>query len=101
MDISILSDILPWQFGRTPTQYIFENDGHGKFSDVSLKYGLDFKNCGNVTDIVWIDLNDDTYLDAIVVGYWMPIKVFLNDGTKLVLQIICNESTILVVPNPK
>ena len=86
MDISILSDILPWQFGRTPTQYIFENDGHGNFSDVSLKYGLDFKNCGNVTDIVWIDLNDDTYLDAIVVGYWMPIKVFLNDGTKLLLQ---------------
>ena len=55
MDISILSDILPWQFGRTPTQYIFENDGHGKFSDVSLKYGLDFKNCGNVT-WVWHSL---------------------------------------------
>ncbi len=86
MDISILSDILPWQFGRTPSQYIFENDGHGKFSDVSLKYGLDFQNSGNVTDIVWIDLNDDTYLDAVVVGYWMPVKVFLNDGTKLVLQ---------------
>ena len=86
MDISILSDILPWQFGRTPLQYIFENDGHGNFSDVSLKYGLDFQNSGNVTDIVWIDLNDDTYLDAVVVGYWMPVKVFLNDGTKLVLQ---------------
>ena len=86
MDISILSDILPWQFGRTPSQYIFENDGYGKFSDVSLKYGLDFQNSGNVTDIVWIDLNDDTYLDAVVVGYWMPVKVFLNDGTKLVLQ---------------
>ena len=86
MDISILSDILPWQFGRTPSQYIFENDGYGNFSDVSLKYGLDFQNSGNVTDIVWIDLNDDTYLDAVVVGYWMPVKVFLNDGTKLVLQ---------------
>ena len=86
MDISILSNIVPWQFGRTPTQYIFENDGQGNFKDVTLKFGIDFKESGNVTDIVWIDLNEDNFLDAIVVGYWMPIKVFMNDGKKLTLQ---------------
>lgn len=86
MDISILSNIVPWQFGKTPTQYIFENDGQGNFKDVTLKFGIDFKESGNVTDIVWIDLNEDNFLDAIVVGYWMPIKVFLNDGKKLTLQ---------------
>ena len=86
LDISILSNLLPWQFGKTPSQYIFENDGLGNFSDVSLKYGLEFQNCGNVTDIVWADLNDDSYLDAVVVGYWMPIKVFFNNGNQLILQ---------------
>jgi hypothetical protein len=86
LDISILSNLLPWQFGKTPSQYIFVNDGRGNFSDASLKYGLDFQNSGNVTDIVWVDLNDDTYLDAIVVGYWMPIKIFLNNGDQLLLQ---------------
>ena len=86
MDISILSNIVPWQFGKTPTQYIFENDGQGNFKDVTLKFGIDFKESGNVTDIVWIDLNEDNFLDAIVVGYWMPIKVFMNDGKKLTLQ---------------
>jgi len=86
LDISILSNLLPWQFGKTPSQYIFVNDGYGNFSDASLKYGLDFQNSGNVTDIVWVDLNDDTYLDAVVVGYWMPIKIFLNDGDQLILQ---------------
>ena len=86
MDISILSNIVPWQFGKTPTQYIFENEGQGNFKDVTLKFGIDFKESGNVTDIVWIDLNEDNFLDAIVVGYWMPIKVFMNDGKKLTLQ---------------
>jgi len=86
MDISILSNIVPRQFGKTPTQYIFENDGQGNFKDVTLKFGIDFKESGNVTDIVWIDLNEDNFLDAIVVGYWMPIKVFMNDGKKLTLQ---------------
>jgi len=86
MDISILSNMVPWQFGKTPTQYIFENDGQGNFKDVTLNFGIDFKESGNVTDIVWIDLNEDNFLDAIVVGYWMPIKVFMNDGEKLTLQ---------------
>ena len=86
MDISILSNIVPWQFGKTPTQYIFENDGQGNFKDITLNFGIDFKESGNVTDIVWIDLNEDNFLDAIVVGYWMPIKVFMNDGKKLTLQ---------------
>jgi hypothetical protein len=86
MDISILSNIVPWQFGKTPTQYIFENDGQGNFKDVTLKFGIDFKESGNIRDIVWKDLNNDSFLDAIVAGYWMPIKVFLNDGKKLTLQ---------------
>ena len=86
MDISILSNMVPWQFGKIPTQYIFENDGQGKFKDVTLNFGIDFKESGNVTDIVWVDLNEDNFLDAIVVGYWMPIKVFMNDGKKLTLQ---------------
>ena len=86
MDISILSNMVPWQFGKTPTQYIFENDGQGNFKDVTSNFGIDFKESGNVTDIVWVDLNEDNFLDAIVVGYWMPIKVFMNDGKKLTLQ---------------
>ena len=85
-DISIVSNILPWQFGKTPTHYIFENDGLGNFTNVTQKFGLDFKESGNIRDIVWKDLNNDSFLDAIVAGYWMPIKVFLNDGKKLILQ---------------
>jgi hypothetical protein len=85
-DIVITSNLIPWQFGKTPQQYIFQNDGTGNFTDVTLKFGSDFQNIGNVQDIVWLDLNNDHLPDAIVVGYWMPISIFINNGEKLILQ---------------
>ena len=33
-----------------------------------------------------MDINNDSYLDAVVCGYWMPISILLNDGQKLILQ---------------
>ena len=85
-DISITSNLIPWQFGKTPKQYIFENDGFGNFKDVTEQFSLEFQTIGNVQDIIWIDINKDNLPDAIVVGYWMPITVFINDGKKLIIQ---------------
>ena len=85
-DISIISNLVPWEFGKTPRQYIFENNGSGKFTEVTQQWCPDFKNIGNVQDIVWIDINQDNYKDAVVVGYWMPVSIFLNNGENLILQ---------------
>ncbi len=86
LDICITANLVPWQFGVTPNQYLFKNDGHGDFTDVTTSYALQFKTIGNVQDMVWVDLNNDNYKDLIVVGYWMPISVFLNNGKQLELQ---------------
>lgn len=86
MDIAITANVLPHQFGKTPTQYLFENDGKGHFKDITSSYAKDFQNIGNVYDIIWKDLNADGYPDAIVAGHWMPIYIFLNDGSSLRLQ---------------
>ncbi|WP_299681776.1 VCBS repeat-containing protein [uncultured Dokdonia sp.] len=86
MDIAITANVVPHQFGKTPTQYLFKNDGKGHFEDITMAYAKDFQNIGNVYDITWKDLNNNGYPDAIVAGHWMPISIFINDGSSLTLQ---------------
>tara|TARA_B100000497_G_C7674393_1_gene407260 strand:- start:1059 stop:2102 length:1044 start_codon:yes stop_codon:yes gene_type:complete len=86
MDISIISNLIPWEFGQTPKQYIFENNGLGEFKNITTSVSTEFENIGNVYDIHWIDVNGDNFKDVIVVGHWMPITLFINNGEKLLIQ---------------
>lgn len=86
LDISISSNLIPWQFGKSPKQYIFKNNGKGSFIDVTTDFSKEFQNIGNVQDVIWIDINNDSLKDAVVCGYWMPISIYINDGKKLTLQ---------------
>lgn len=86
LDICITANVVPHQFGETPKQYLFVNDGKGNFNDITTSYASDFQDIGNVYDIIWKDLNNDSYPDAIVTGHWMPISIFMNDGNSLKLQ---------------
>ena len=82
-DIIITSDQKPWEFGITPTQYLFRNDGTGKFQDVTREYAEKLSRIGNVKDVAMVDLDNNGFKDLIVIGHWMPIAIFLNKGTEL------------------
>jgi len=86
LDVLITSDQVPWQFGETPKQFLFQNDGKGNFKDISETISNDFQRIGNVKDATWIDLDDNGFKDLILVGHWMPISIFYNDGKSLELQ---------------
>jgi hypothetical protein len=59
------------------------NDSKGNYSDATNRIAPGIKNVGMVTDALWIDLNKDKLEDLVVVGEWMPVKVFLNQKGKL------------------
>lgn len=85
-DICITANVVPHKFGYTPKQWLFKNDGKGNFTDVTQVFASDFSMVGNCNDIIWTDINNDGFQDAIAVGDWMAVSVFINDGKKLTLQ---------------
>jgi len=86
-DLCITSNVVAHQFGQTPKQYILKNNGNGEFKDVTNHISKDFRTIGNVYDIVWKDLDKNGFKDAIIVGHWMPITIFMNDGKQLSLAV--------------
>ena len=85
-DVLITSDGEASEFGKTPKQYLFKNDGLGNFEDVTDTFAPSLRNIGNVTDAIWIDIDQNGFEDLILVGHWMPISIFLNTGKQLQLQ---------------
>jgi len=84
MDLFVGSRSVPREYGSIPKSYLFINDGRGKFTDETVSRAPDLSAVGMVTDAVWVDLNKDSYPDLIVVGEWMPVTIFENQGGKLV-----------------
>ncbi|MDQ3140741.1 MAG: VCBS repeat-containing protein [Bacteroidota bacterium] len=74
---------IPDKYPYPPKSYLLENDGKGKFTDVTQEKAPDLKSIGMVTSGVWIDINNDKTLDLVLVGEWMPITIFENKNGKL------------------
>lgn len=82
-DLFIGGRLVPGKYPLSPESKILLNDGKGNFSDATANVAPALQNVGMVTDALWIDLNKDNAHDLIVVGEWMPVKVFINQKGKL------------------
>jgi enediyne biosynthesis protein E4 len=71
-------------YGLPTNGYILLNDGKGVFSDVTASVAPGLIKLGLITDAMWADVDGDKDTDLIVVGEYMPIKVFFNEGNQLV-----------------
>jgi enediyne biosynthesis protein E4 len=75
----------PGKYPLPTTSHILRNDSKATqviFTDVTSVLAPQLKNTGMVTDAVFTDINSDAKPDLVVVGEWMPVKVFLNRGNK-------------------
>jgi enediyne biosynthesis protein E4 len=89
MDLFIGGRSVPWNYGQIPQSYLLENDGTGKFKDVTRKYAEGLSNIGFVTSALWFDLDQDNDKDLVLTLEWGGIIAFINNNgtfTKKVLS---------------
>ncbi|MEZ4963753.1 MAG: VCBS repeat-containing protein [Saprospiraceae bacterium] len=72
--------LLPENVGVPVGGFLLINNGKGFFSMSQPEF---MKKLGLVTDAVWSDIDGDKDPDLIVVGEWMPVRVFINDKGQL------------------
>jgi hypothetical protein len=84
LDLFVGSRLIPNQYPTIPKSMFLINDGQGHFKNEISTVAASLEKIGLVCDAVSVDINKDNQADLIVVGEWMPIKVFLNEKGNLV-----------------
>ena len=72
---------IPGKYPYPANSYLLQND-NGTFTDITQSSVPDFRELGLVTDLQWVDYDGDGDLDIAVVGEWMAVNIFNNDGGK-------------------
>ncbi|WP_057940017.1 VCBS repeat-containing protein [Algoriphagus resistens] len=82
LDLFIGARLIPGKYPLIPQSKILINDGAGNFSDQSATYLPKSGEPGLVTGVEKIDLNGDGLDDLVIVGEFMPITFWVNQGGK-------------------
>ncbi len=83
--------LVPGQYGKAVSGYLFRNDGRGGFDNVTNELAPEMKDLGMITDAQWVDVDGDKDLDLVIVGEYMPITVFINDKGKFKKSVISGK----------
>ncbi len=78
LDLFIGSKCIPGKYPISSPSYVLINDKKGKFT---LHQEL---NLGLVTDLISVDINNDSLPELALVGEWMPITLLVNQNGKWV-----------------
>lgn len=76
LDLFIGGRNVPYRYGANPASVLLENDGKGKFMDVTKEKAPMLTAIGMVTDAVWVDIIGDAKPELVIVGDWMAPHIF-------------------------
>lgn len=91
MDLFISGRSVPYAYGKIPQSYLLQNDGMGKFTDVTDKYSSELKNIGFVKNAIWQDLDKDGDQDLLLALEWDGICEMENQQGKLVKKMLTTD----------
>ncbi|NBC24897.1 MAG: hypothetical protein GVX78_04700 [Bacteroidetes bacterium] len=80
MELFIGGSARPGSYPYPERSYILQLQGN-KYVDMTAQVNPELKNPGIVKDAVWTDINADGAQDLVIVGEWMAVRAFINDGS--------------------
>lgn len=80
IDLFVGGRAMPWAYGQIPKSYLLQNDGTGKFKDVTAAHAKDLISAGFVTRAVWFDLDKDGDKDLVCSFEWGGIDAWINNN---------------------
>ncbi|MFK7923699.1 MAG: VCBS repeat-containing protein [Bacteroidia bacterium] len=86
LDLFVGGRVVPEQYPRPATSYILRNEsqaGQPRFVIDEQNQAL-FNELGLVCDAIWTDYDEDGWVDLIVAGEWMPLKIYHNEQGQLI-----------------
>ncbi len=89
IDLFVGGHVRPGAFPYHSPSAILRNESDQSTGRIKLvvatnEVNPDLREIGLVTDAKWVDLNGDSWQDLVIVGEWMPIRMFENQKGKLV-----------------
>lgn len=80
-DLLVCGRLVPGNYPSPAKTYLLENKsikGAVRFEDVTAKLIPEFEKLGLATAASLVDIDNDGWQDIVIVGEWMPIRVFKN-----------------------
>lgn len=78
-------------YGKIPQSYLLQNNGKGKFTDVTKAVASELSEIGFVTHSCWFDMDKDGDQDLIVSLEWGGIYAFINKNGSFQKQVLTDK----------
>ena len=90
-DLFIGGRTQPWNYGVVPRSYLLQNDGTGKFADVTENYSKELLQPGMVTNAQWFDIDKDGDKDLLLCYEWGGIDAFIKNKNSFTRKVITDK----------
>jgi len=88
LDLFVGGRLVPGEYPLPADSYLLRNDSdktpssRGRFTNVTETVAPGLIKLGLVTSALWTDVNNDGWIDLMIVGEFMPITCYKNNGGK-------------------